>query len=79
MCQCPERGDTHFYLMQKSGETVEEQGVNALKGATLISTGDMIRSYSAVDQMCQCPERGDTHFYRASVNPGDSEFLVSMP
>ena len=37
--------------------------VNALKGATLISTGCAIVSAGQVFNLCQCPERGDPHFY----------------
>ena len=39
MCQCPERGDLHFYI-KKAGykKIVADCGVNALKGATFIST-----------------------------------------
>ena len=38
MCQCPERGDPHFYCNLVFEKAVNEQCVNALKGATLIST-----------------------------------------
>ena len=36
--------------------------VNALKGATSISTKAEIKAIFAA-KMCQCPERGDLHFY----------------
>ena len=38
MCQCPERGDPHFYSRRKKEVINNEICVNALKGATLIST-----------------------------------------
>ena len=38
MCQCPERGDTHFYDAKPETVVTGFSGVNALKGATLIST-----------------------------------------
>ena len=63
MCQCPERGDPHFY---ESRVPRPYRGidycVNALKGATLIST--KVRRYlQLIQKRCQCPERGDPHFY----------------
>ena len=42
--------------MRKNG------GVNALKGATFISTMRIDLDYIK-KWMCQCPERGDLHFY----------------
>ena len=39
MCQCPERGDLHFYMSTWKTVLVILLGVNALKGATFISTG----------------------------------------
>ena len=68
MCQCPERGDPHFYtiwiLQKRNGNG---SGVNALKGATFISTtaGKADGSYRNV--MCQCPEWGDLHFHCITV------------
>ena len=38
MCQCPERGDPHFYSITETTVEEEIESVNALKGATLIST-----------------------------------------
>ena len=38
LCQCPERGDTHFYAEQLAEIIKQAECVNALKGATLIST-----------------------------------------
>ena len=38
MCQCPERGDLHFYGGITMKIKVNAIGVNALKGATFIST-----------------------------------------
>ena len=63
MCQCPERGDLHFYLESFPVMKALLMSVNALKGATSISTLPQfwLQDYS---WMCQCPERGDLHFYR---------------
>ena len=38
MCQCPERGDLHFYAIKVIADIQERICVNALKGATFIST-----------------------------------------
>ena len=38
MCQCPERGDLHFYFKRVDAGCTEKDCVNALKGATFIST-----------------------------------------
>ena len=38
MCQCPERGDLHFHKLCRNDEARQENGVNALNGATFIST-----------------------------------------
>ena len=66
MCQCPERGDTHFYFFKKKILIYTTACVNALKGATLIST--RTHNYStAYAKVCQCPERGDPHFYNFDV------------
>ena len=47
MCQCPERGDLHFHAwFLASFETVD--CVNALKGATFISTKKTGRSLPAM-------------------------------
>ena len=62
-CQCPERGDLHFYSQKE--ETNENTGscVNALKGATFISTRWRLTEKISEITLCQCPERGDLHFY----------------
>ena len=39
VCQCPERGDLHFYFAQFPPQGGFMKSVNALKGATSISTG----------------------------------------
>ena len=38
VCQCPERGDLHFYGKIHSHNLCSQMCVNALKGATFIST-----------------------------------------
>ena len=40
MCQCPERGDLHFYETTKKTNEWIFRCVNALKGATFISTNE---------------------------------------
>ena len=40
MCQCPERGNLHFYKFNCAMDKMESKCVNALKGATFISTED---------------------------------------
>ena len=38
MCQCPEWGDLHFYGLNVEDKSNNEGCVNALNGATFIST-----------------------------------------
>ncbi len=38
MCQCPEWGDLHFYPDENAKKTKINKCVNALNGATFIST-----------------------------------------
>ena len=38
MCQCPERGDLHFHVDRPDVTSNSLDCVNALKGATFIST-----------------------------------------
>ena len=38
LCQCPERGDLHFYIEKTVTKDGTVNCVNALKGATSIST-----------------------------------------
>ena len=50
LCQCPERGDPHFYYVTpQEKEAWLLQCVNALKGATLISTAELISN--AIDDV----------------------------
>ena len=79
MCQCPERGDLHFYSIIIGSVKLLERCVNALKGATSISTTDT-RMLDAEEVTCQCPERGDLHFYVTVQEEAPSESVtVSMP
>ena len=55
MCQCPERGDLHFYEREALVFYIVTNCVNALKGATFISTlilmfllGSRLRSVNAL-------------------------------
>ena len=54
--------------------------VNALKGATLISTFTFTCIKIRNAGLCQCPERGDPHFYN-EVETKYKTFrnIVSMP
>ena len=63
MCQCPERGDLHFYLHTTRKGYEASSCVNALKGATFISTDGDFTDYDRLEYVCQYPERGDLHFY----------------
>ena len=38
LCQCPERGDLHFHFTKRNCIVYGHSCVNALKGATFIST-----------------------------------------
>ena len=44
MCQCPEWGDLHFYGLNVEDKSNNEGCVNALKGATFISTDVIVNS-----------------------------------
>ena len=63
LCQWPEWGDLHFYRLRLLLPSLKNSCVNALKGATSISTFD-VNYVKLGDAVCQCPERGDLHFYR---------------
>ena len=64
MCQCPERGDLHFYNKKRKYVFQLSMCVNALKGATSISTNCCVPAMMVTSNVCQCPERGDLHFYQ---------------
>ena len=79
MCQCPEWGDLHFYGLNVEDKSNNEGCVNALKGATFISTEQVMLRQGLIT-VCQCPERGDLHFYKAFHNAeGGTLATVSMP
>ena len=49
-CQCPERGDLHFYYQEPIGVVMSKVlCVNALKGATSISTRRKQDEHSYID------------------------------
>ena len=50
-------------------EIPRKECVNALKGATSISTKIMGKYEMIVNVKCQCPERGDLHFYPCLWEP----------
>ena len=67
LCQCPERGDPHFYSLKVHIKTYFNFNCgNALKGATRISTQDNA-SMRSRNSVWQCPERGNPHFYESYV------------
>ena len=128
MCQCPERGDPHFYtFVVPEGINLSDDvsmpwkgrpsfllprlwlyatyfvsmpwkgrpsflhvravrwkvgtssSVNALKGATLISTA-IYATEKLAQMVCQCPERGDPHFYESTKQRiKHTVMFVSMP
>ncbi len=78
MCQCPEWGDLHFYL--DIAYTVNgKRCVNALKGATFISTEVERQIAELQEKLCQCPERGDLHFYERMLIPAQLEAMCQCP
>lgn len=56
-------GDLHFYYHKQYRNIIPFFGVNALNGATFISTNTMLSRIGTTEE-CQCPEWGDLHFYR---------------
>ena len=68
MCQCPEWGDLHSYGLNVEDKSNNEGCVNALKGATFIST-EITCMQRERQKLCQCPERGDLHFYPCLWKP----------
>ena len=78
MCQCPERGDLHFHLWTQYEKRFHVSCVNALKGATFIST-ERASDPMRFKEMCQCPERGDLHFHLTKAQQITNRLNVSMP
>ena len=79
MCQCPERGDLHFYVFTERFLKCSCQCVNALKGATFISTLSKFPGIF-ISYRCQCPERGALHFYTADTgNSGTTAGMCQCP
>ena len=79
MCQCPERGDLHFYRSGKRVVFAKE------KMCQCPERGDLhfyIWWYSGEKESewkCQCPERGDLHFYPKKPVVTTKTDDVSMP
>ena len=70
-CQCPEWGDLHFHTNSFRAQTRVRRRVNALNGATFISTYRRNLMGTADVVSCQCPEWGDLHFHdgpRRTIN-----------
>ena len=59
-------GRPAFLPMQEVMENQNDFCVNALKGATFISTILAYNTGKSIDEMCQCPKRGDLHFHLLS-------------
>ncbi len=70
-CQCPEWGDPHFYAESKLSDLLDVINcVNALKGATLISTWPQKGKREAEKQGCVNALKGATLISTlASGNP----------
>ena len=64
LCQCPKWGNLHFYenSFRKYGHRYD--CVNALNGATFISTFNQMLAVNQNGIMCQCPKWGNLHFYK---------------
>ena len=62
-CQCPKWGYLHFYGKFKSIDEIPDYCVNALNGATFISTLKIQTRIFISTSMCQCPKWGYLHFY----------------
>ena len=63
LCQCPERGDLHFYgncMFMKRSKSMMCQ---CPERGDLHFYADCVRLVGENRRMCQCPERGDLHFY----------------
>ena len=59
VCQCPERGDPHFYINVADICEIHHGSVNALKGATLISTA-VVRASKEANYECVNALKGAT-------------------
>ena len=62
-CQCPERGDLHFYGTAL-GVVANRKKCQCPERGDLHFYDDTITRKKAAFCWCQCPERGDLHFYR---------------
>ena len=74
----PWMGWPSFLHRKTKKENKNVWGVNALNGATFISTRSLLWM-RMMDMMCQCPEWGDLHFYRDSKRSNGRWLHVSMP
>ena len=64
LCQCPERGDLHFYYENRRDSYVSYKVCQCPERGDLhFYFQDNITRIEASLQVCQCPERGDLHFY----------------
>ena len=71
MCQCPERGDLHFYVTGHAHACPMKMVSMPWKGRPPFLLGmaqkgvhmKIIKRNGAEAELCQCPERGDLHFY----------------
>ena len=80
MCQCPERGDPHFYIYTLPQEQTTAIVSMPWKGRPSFLPYKRAGSGNTGIKRCQCPERGDPHFYL--VKGIDDKILdkyVSMP
>ncbi len=61
--QCPKWGNLHFYEYVEEAMKEIRGCVNALNGATFISTEQPVMHTDDEFELCQCPEWGNLHFY----------------
>ena len=78
LCQCPERGDLHFYEDLKGSGRSVDGCVNALKGATFISTDHnyITNSYHV---NCVNALKGATFISTHDVNNGSVKEVCQCP
>ena len=79
MCQCPKRGDLHFYThWEPIQKMVFAECQCPKRGDLHFYKKSFIRILD--DVLCQCPKRGDLHFYKTNIDI--TKFIkkdVSMP
>ena len=67
LCQCPERGDLHFYAETVDTLSADEAVSMPWKGRPSFLQRNPLEIQTH-PKVCQCPERGDLHFYGEKRN-----------